>query len=289
MTKTIFITGTSSGLGKLTACHFAKRGWNVAATMRTPETASDLTAYDNIKIFKLDVTDIQQVRVATERAIAAFGKVDVVVNNAGAGSYRPLEFAEERTIDWQFALNVRGPINVIRAFLPHFRANKGGMLINISSFMGVLTAMPTGSLYNMSKFALEGLTEGLYYELKPLNIELRLIEQGGSKGNNFLNSVVFNTHPAVRRAHGQGILCVTRPAPLHANAVEGRPEVRPSVLSRRRRRQDGPGLRHGRSDAVVAEVARLGDESTCLDEVLEDEHFRQPLLDRQFGNMCTKI
>jgi len=64
--------------------------------------------------------------------------------------------------------------------------------------MGVLTAVPTGSLYNMSKFALEGLTEGLYYELKPLNIELRLIEQGGSKGNNFLNSVVFNTHPEIK-------------------------------------------------------------------------------------------
>ena len=178
MTKTIFITGTSSGLGKLTAFHFAKRGWNVAATMRTPEKESELTAYDNIKIFKLDVTDVQQVQVATEQAIAAFGKIDVVVNNAGAGSYGPLEFAEESTIDWQFALNVRGPINVIRGFLPHFRANKGAMFINISSFMGVLTAVPTGSLYNMSKFALEGLTEGLYYELKPLNIELRLIEQG---------------------------------------------------------------------------------------------------------------
>jgi NAD(P)-dependent dehydrogenase (short-subunit alcohol dehydrogenase family) len=163
MTKTIFITGTSSGLGKLTAFHFAKRGWNVAATMRTPEKESELTAYDNIKIFKLDVTDVQQVQVATEQAIAAFGKIDVVVNNAGAGSYGPLEFAEESTIDWQFALNVRGPINVIRGFLPHFRANKGAMFINISSFMGVLTAVPTGSLYNMSKFALEGLTEGLYY------------------------------------------------------------------------------------------------------------------------------
>ena len=198
MTKTIFITGTSSGLGKLTALHFAQRGWNVAATMRTPEKESELTAYDNIKIFKLDVTDVQQVQVATEQAIAAFGRIDVVVNNAGAGSYGPLEFAKESTIDWQFALNVRGPINVIRGFLPHFRANKGGMFINISSFMGVLTAVPTGSLYNMSKFALEGLTEGLYYELKPLNIELRLIEQGGSKGNNFLDSVVFNTHPEIR-------------------------------------------------------------------------------------------
>src|SRR3984893_5354975 len=198
MTKTIFITGTSSGLGKLTALHFAKLGWNVAATRRRAETENDVTAFDNIKIFKLDVTDIQQVQAATERAIAAFGKIDVVVNNAGAGSYGPLEFAEESTIDWQFALNVRGPINVIRAFLPHFRTNKGGMFINISSFMGVLTAMPTCSLYNMSKFALERLTEGLYYELHQLNIELRLIEQGGSKGNNFLNNVVFNTHSEIK-------------------------------------------------------------------------------------------
>ena len=198
MRKTIFITGTSSGLGKLTAIHFARQGWNVAATMRRPEAETELTAYDNTRLFRLDVTDVEQVRMATREAIDAFGRIDVVVNNAGAGSYGPLEFAEEETIDWQFAVNVRGPINVIRAFLPHFRSNGGGMFINISSFMGVTTAVPTGSLYNMSKFALEGLTEGLYYELKPLNIELRLIEQGGSKGNNFLDSVVFNTNPEIR-------------------------------------------------------------------------------------------
>lgn len=197
MTKTIFITGTSSGLGKLTALHFAKQGWQVAATQRTPEKETALTAHDNIALFKLDVTDIHEVRATTEQAMAKFGKIDVVVNNAGAGAYGPLEFAEESTIDWQFSLNVRGPINVIRAFLPHFRANRGGMFINISSFMGVTTATPTGSLYNMSKFALEGLTEGLYYELKPLNIELRLIEQGGSKDNNFLKNVVYNRNPDI--------------------------------------------------------------------------------------------
>ncbi|MBO7748874.1 SDR family oxidoreductase [Paenibacillus sp. MWE-103] len=187
--KTVFITGTSTGLGKLTAKHFAKLGWNVAATMRTPEKETELTAYENIKLFKLDVTKLAEVNAAVDGAIAAFGKIDVVVNNAGMGVYGALELAEEETIDWQFAVNARGPINVIRKFLPHFRANGGGMFINISSFMGVTTAVPLGSLYNMSKFALEGLTEGLYYELKPLNIELRLIEQGGSSGNNFLNNI----------------------------------------------------------------------------------------------------
>lgn len=192
MTKTIFITGTSTGLGKLTAIHFAKLGWNVAATMRTPEKETEITAYENIKLFRLDVTNRAEVNAAVDDAIAAFGKIDVVVNNAGMGVYGALELAQEEAIDWQFAVNVRGPINVIRKFLPHFRAMGGGMFINISSFMGFTTAVPLGSLYNMSKFALEGLTEGLYYELKPLNIELRLIEQGGSGGNKFQNNILWS-------------------------------------------------------------------------------------------------
>lgn len=196
-TKTIFITGTSTGLGKLTAIHFAKLGWNVAATMRTPENETELTAYENVKLFKLDVTNLTEVNAAIDDAIALFGKIDVVVNNAGMGVYGALELASEETIDWQYDVNVRGPINVMRKFIPHFRAEGGGMFINISSFMGFTTAVPLGSLYNMSKFALEGLTEGLYYELKPLNIELRLIEQGGSTGNNFQNNIRWNKDESI--------------------------------------------------------------------------------------------
>lgn len=197
MKQTVFITGSSSGLGKASAKYFAELGWNVAATMRTPEKETELINYDNIRLLKLDVTNLQQVQEAAGQAIAAFGKIDVVINNAGVGVYGPLELADEKDIDWQFAGNVRGPINVIRAFLPHFRANGGGMFINVSSFMGITTAVPQGSLYNMSKFALEGLTEGLYYELKPLNIELRLIEPGGSSGNNFQQNMRFSEHPEI--------------------------------------------------------------------------------------------
>lgn len=197
MSKTIFLTGTSSGLGKASAKYFAELGWNVVATMRTPEKETELTKYPNIKIFKLDVTDLEQVKTATAQAIEAFGKIDVVVNNAGMGTYGALELAREADIDWQFAVNTRGPINIIRSFLPHFRSNGGGMFINVSSFMGITTAVPLGSLYNMSKFALEGLTEGLYYELKPLNIELRLIEQGGSTDNNFFENIKWNTDPEI--------------------------------------------------------------------------------------------
>ena len=196
--KTIFITGASSGLGRLTAIHFAQQGWQVAASMRKPEQETELGAHANIKVLKLDVTDRDQAKAAVSQSIAAFNRIDVVVNNAGVGVYGPLEFADENTIDWQFAVNVRGPVNIIRAFLPHFRANKSGMFINISSLMGITTATPVGSLYNMSKFALEGLTEGLYYELKPLNIELRLIEQGGSKDNRFLENVIWNTNTDIK-------------------------------------------------------------------------------------------
>jgi NAD(P)-dependent dehydrogenase (short-subunit alcohol dehydrogenase family) len=196
--KTVFITGASSGLGKLTAVYFAQQGWQVAATLRNPAAATELRKLKNVRLFELDVTDVRQVQRAVAEAIDAFGAIDVVVNNAGAGSYGPLEFAAEETIDWQFQVNVRGPINVIRAFLPHFRARRQGMFINISSFMGVTTAVPTGSLYNMSKFALEGLIEGLYYELEPLGIQLRLIEPGGSRGNNFKSNIVFNANAEVR-------------------------------------------------------------------------------------------
>lgn len=197
MNKTIFITGTSSGLGKASAKFFAEQGWNVAATMRTPEKETALNQHPNIRIFRLDVTKPDQVKTAVAGAIAAFGKIDVVLNNAGMGTYGALELAQEADIDWQYAVNVRGPINIIRGFLPHFREMGGGMFINVSSFMGLTTAVPLGSLYNMSKFALEGLTEGLYYELKPLNIDLRLIEPGGSKDNNFQQNIVWNKDPDI--------------------------------------------------------------------------------------------
>ena len=197
MSKTIFITGTSSGLGKACAKYFAEQGWNVAATMRQPEKETELTQYKNIQIFKLDVTRLKEVRDATESAIATFGRIDVVVNNAGMGTYGALELAKEEDIDWQFAVNTRGPINIIRAFLPHFRKNGGGMFINVSSLVGLTTVVPLGSLYNMSKFALEGLTEGLYYELKPLNIDLRLIEPGGSTDNDFVSKIVWNRDRAI--------------------------------------------------------------------------------------------
>ena len=91
MSQSILITGTSSGLGKASAKYFAAQGWNVAATMPSPEKETELTQHENIRIFKLDVTKLDQVKDATAKAIAAFGRIDVVVNNAGMGTYGALE------------------------------------------------------------------------------------------------------------------------------------------------------------------------------------------------------
>lgn len=199
--KTVFITGTSTGLGRAAALHFANQGWQVAATMRSPEKETELQKNPNIRVIPLDVIDPIQAQRAATAAIEAFGTIDVVLNNAGHGIYGALELVSEESIDHQYAVNVRGVINVIRAFLPHFRANHGGMFINISSYMGFLSAVPLGSLYNMSKFALEGLTEGLYYELKPYNIHLRLVQPGGF-ASDFTNKINLPTSDTIRDYDG---------------------------------------------------------------------------------------
>jgi len=165
--------------------------------MRNPEKETELTSLSNMRVFKLDVTQMETVTTAVNDAIAAFNTIDVVLNNAGIGMYGALELTEESAIDRQFAVNVRGVINVIRAFLPHFRAKGSGKIINISSVMGISTALPLGSLYNMSKFALEGLTEGLTFELKPLNIDLHLVEPGGF-GSAFGENVTFSRSDVIK-------------------------------------------------------------------------------------------
>lgn len=192
MDKVIFITGTSSGLGKTTAKHFAAMGWKVAATMRNPSKETELTHLNNVSVFKMDVTDPASVKQAIADAIDTFGQIDIVVNNAGIGRYGALEMVTDNEIDEQWNTNVRGVINVIRETLPHFRATGAGMFINVGSVVGLTTGMPLGSLYSTSKFALEGLSESLYYELKPLNIEIRLVEPGGFKSE-------FNSNVVLRR------------------------------------------------------------------------------------------
>jgi NAD(P)-dependent dehydrogenase (short-subunit alcohol dehydrogenase family) len=133
MTQTVFITGASSGIGRSTAQLFLERGWNVAATRRNPDQAVGWLTGDRALALRLDVTDIESIRTATEQAIAHFGAVDVLVNNAGYGTVGPFEASTPEQVDRQIATNVTGLMNVTRAFLSHFRERGRGVIVRASA------------------------------------------------------------------------------------------------------------------------------------------------------------
>lgn len=177
MKKTILITGTSSGFGKLTAKKFHQEGWNVIATMRSPQKETELNQLENVLVTRLDVTDESSITSAVNEGIQKFGRIDVLVNNAGFGIFGPMESAKDEQIRKQMEVNYFGLINVTKVLLPHFRSNKDGIIINYSSIGGRVT-FPYVSMYHATKFAVEGLTESLQYELNPIGIKLKLIEPG---------------------------------------------------------------------------------------------------------------
>jgi NAD(P)-dependent dehydrogenase (short-subunit alcohol dehydrogenase family) len=156
--QTVLITGTSSGFGKTCARYFAGQGWNVIATMRQPEAEKDLPLIPDILVAKLDVTDRATISKSIEAGITRFGRIDAVINNAGFGLFGLFEATSTDKVREQFEVNVFGVMNVIRELLPHFRKNKQGLILNVSSGAGVFT-LPMLSLYCASKFALEGFSE----------------------------------------------------------------------------------------------------------------------------------
>lgn len=180
--KTIFITGASSGIGKASAAYFLKQGWNVIATMRCLDDAGELKDHDNVLLVALDVTDATSIAKALSSGIARFGEIDVLLNNAGYGAYGPLEAFSMERIERIFDTNVIGLLAVTKALIPHMRAKQSGTIINVSS-VGGQVAFPTGALYHGTKFAVEGLSEALHYELAPLGIRLCIVQPGMVKTN----------------------------------------------------------------------------------------------------------
>ncbi|GLX87324.1 short-chain dehydrogenase/reductase [Thalassotalea loyana] len=202
MNKTVLITGTSSGFGKLAVKKFQAEGWNVIATMRTPEKEQALSQLENLLLLKLDVTDKRSITKAVSDGISHFGKIDVLVNNAGFGLQGIFEYTTDAQMRRQFDVNVFGLVSTTQALLPHFRANECGVIVNVASIAGRV-AFPFTTFYHASKFAVEGLTESLQYELMPFGIRVKLIEPGafdtkinsnsvwaiGESGNPYLNKL----------------------------------------------------------------------------------------------------
>lgn len=188
--KTVLITGASTGIGRAAALYFAEKGWQVAATVRNPESNQDLTAITGIKVFALDVTKPETIERAISDAIQAFGQIDALVNNAGYGVDGIFEAMSDEVIQKQFDTNVFGLMRVTRAIIPYFRAKKSGTIIQIASVGGQLT-FPLYSIYHGTKWAVEGFSESLAFELNPLGIRVKLIEPGPIKTDFYSRSRVF--------------------------------------------------------------------------------------------------
>ena len=177
MAKTVLITGCSTGFGKLTAKKFHEQGWQVIATMRTPEKETELTQLDGVLVTRLDVTDPLSIEAAVNLGLETFGGIDVLVNNAGYGGHSLFEQMSDDAIRAMYDTNVFGVMNVARAVLPVMREKGEGCVINVTSMAGMMGA-PTISVYASTKFAVQGLTEGMALEYKPLNIRVKSVLPG---------------------------------------------------------------------------------------------------------------
>jgi NAD(P)-dependent dehydrogenase (short-subunit alcohol dehydrogenase family) len=192
--KTWFITGASRGFGLRIARLALERGDNVVATARCAEAVTDaLGANANLLALPLDVTDETQARAAAAAAVARFGQIDVLLNNAGFGLLGAVEEASANEVERVYRTNVFGLLNVTRAILPHMRSRRSGRILNISSIGGYRGAAGFG-VYSSTKFAVEGLSEALHAELAPLGIHVTVVEPGYFR-TDFLDASSLSVSP----------------------------------------------------------------------------------------------
>jgi NAD(P)-dependent dehydrogenase (short-subunit alcohol dehydrogenase family) len=221
MQQTILITGASSGIGRACATYFQARGWNVVATMRSPRQETELGRLERVLVTHLDVLDIDSIHAAVAAGIERFGGIDVLLNNAGYGAYGPLEATPLASIRRQFDVNVIGVLATTQAVLPHFRRQRGGVIVNVSSIGGKIT-FPLGTLYHGTKFAVEGLSEALHYELEPLGVRVKIVEPGMVSTDFAGRSLEFNNDPALGEYQPlvQSLLAALGPMAEQASSAE---------------------------------------------------------------------
>ena len=177
-----FITGASTGFGRKFAEAVLAKGDRVVATARKPESVADLERQDpsRARAVRLDVTDLTQVKAAVQTAIDAFGRIDVLVNNAGYGLLGAVEEVSDAQIRQQFDTNLFGLLNVTRAVLPLLRKQRSGHILNVTS-VGGQVSFPTFGMYHGTKYAIEGISESLAQELAPFGVKVTIVEPGGFK------------------------------------------------------------------------------------------------------------
>jgi NADP-dependent 3-hydroxy acid dehydrogenase YdfG len=173
-----FITGCSTGIGRALAKHVLELGYRTIVTARNPDQVQDLATHGEALVLKLDVTDQRQVDAAVTAAQEAFGRIDVLVNNAGIGYFAAVEESEDHEIHKMFDINVFGLCRMIHAVLPAMRNRRSGFIVNVSS-VGGLRSFPGIGYYHATKYAVEGLSESLWQEVEPLGVKVMLVEPSG--------------------------------------------------------------------------------------------------------------
>ena len=192
--KTVLVTGSAQGIGRATVEHFAKEGWNVVASMRSPEKETELQALGSVLVVKLDVTKPETIAPAVDAAVAKFGGIDVLVNNAGwvkAGTAEEELAADKKAM---FDINVFGLMAVTNAVTPVMRKAKSGVILNVTSTIGHI-AFPLMSTYAATKYAVSGWTESISYELASVGVTAKIVAPGGTK-TGLADSVTISTKVA---------------------------------------------------------------------------------------------
>ncbi len=173
-----FITGCSTGFGRQIAKHVLELGYRTVVTSRDPDDARDLAELGDALVLKLDVTDRSQAEEAVQAAEDHYGRIDVLVNNAGIGYFAAVEESDEEEVRKMFEVNVFGLSRMIHVVLPGMRKRRNGFIVNLSS-IGGLRSFPALGYYNSTKFAVEGLSEALWQEVEPLGVKVMLVEPSG--------------------------------------------------------------------------------------------------------------
>jgi NAD(P)-dependent dehydrogenase (short-subunit alcohol dehydrogenase family) len=197
------ITGTSSGFGQAVAEAALDRGDRVVATARDPGQLSDLAADEGVHAIALDVTDPEQRLSAVDQAIERFGRIDVLVNNAGRTQVGAVEETTDDELRSLFELHLFAPVALTRAVLPHMRAQGGGAIVQMSSVGGQITAPGFGA-YCATKFALEGITQALHDEVAPFGIRTLIVEPGAFRTGLFRPEAAYQSQPMAEYAQTVG-------------------------------------------------------------------------------------
>lgn len=180
--RTWLITGVSSGFGRELSGQLLERGERVVGTVRRPDAVADLVKRypDLFRVELLDMTDTAAIHDVVERSFTGFGRIDVIVSNAGYGLFGAAEELTDAQVGHLVATNLVGPIHLIRAALPHLREQGGGRVVQISSYGGQV-AFPGNSLYHATKWGIEGFCEALAQEVAPFGIGVTIVEPGGAR------------------------------------------------------------------------------------------------------------